>query len=69
MRLSPLAETILIDGFDGGHMWGEPNRLPVETLMDLRLVSFIQTRMARGQLDGRTPSGISDSGRKPAREL
>jgi hypothetical protein len=70
MRLSPLRETILIDGLDGGHMWGEAeNRLTVETLMDLRLVSFIQTRMASGQLDGRTPSGVSDSGRKLAREL
>ena len=70
MRLSLLAESILIDAIGGGHMWAESeNRPTVETLMDLHLISFIQTTMASGRLDTRTPSGISDRGRKVAREL
>ena len=71
MNLSPFAETILIDGLDGGHMWGEPqNRLAVETLMDMRLVSSIpMSPRANGELAPRIPGGLSDSGVKLARKL
>ena len=71
MRLTPLAETILIDALDSGHMWGEPeNRLTVETLMDLGLISYIRMKTrANGEREPRVPSGISDRGRKVAREL
>lgn len=42
-----LAERILIDGFDGAHMWDESEKRPtVETPMDLSMVSFIQSMMA-----------------------
>ena len=69
MKLSPLAETILIDGLDGGHMWGEPeNRLTLETLIDSGHIESMKIRSASGDMF-RMPKCISRSGIQPARSL
>lgn len=68
--MSPHGEVILKDALGGGHMWSDPeNRPTVEVLMDLGFISFVQTKMASGQIDPRIPTGISPAGIRKAREL
>ncbi len=69
MPLTPLAEKILIDGLDGGHMWDQAeNRSTVNVLMDLGYIEALEVPSATGDVI-RTPRCISHPGVVLAREL
>lgn len=69
MTMTLLAETILIDALDGGHMWSQAeNRPTVDMLMDLGYIEALEIRSATGDMF-RTPRCISHPGVVLAREL